>query len=179
MTISVKMINDQVRKISETNTLLDMLLEFEKILDDCDLYAYKNWILGELVEGPKLSRHWISAKFIYPQNKMPDPDGAGRLLARDFLVKFHKDTLITPVKVRSFDDVKVEMRADGTQRYRAKTKSQPIWVVEIHMPRKFVDEFSTDIVQADEDAYVDMEAMNAQSSQPGAQSAEGDFDEFA
>lgn len=162
MTISVKMINDLIRKISETNTLLDMLLEFEKILDDCDLYAYKNWILGELVEGPQLSRHWVSAKFMYPQHQMPDPDGAKRLLARGFLVQYHKDTLITPVKVKSFDDIKVEMRPDGTQRYKTKTKSEPVWIVQIHIPRKFVDQFSTEIVQADEDSYVDMEALNTE-----------------
>jgi hypothetical protein len=162
MTISVKMINDQIRKISETNTLLDMLLEFEKVLDDCNLYAYKNWIFGELVEGPKLSRHWISAKFMYKHNQMPDPDGAKRLLARDILVKFRKDTLLTPVKVKSFDDIKIEIRPDGSQRHRTKTVSNPVWIVEICMPRKFVDEFFTDIVEADEDAYVDMESLNVQ-----------------
>ena len=30
MTISVKLLNDHIKKISETNSLLDMLLEFEK-----------------------------------------------------------------------------------------------------------------------------------------------------
>jgi hypothetical protein len=156
------MVNDQIRKISETNTLLDMLLEFEKVLDDCNLYAYKNWISGELVEGPKLGRHWISAKFMYPYQDMPDPAGAKRLLARQCLVKFAKDTLITPVKVKSFDDVTLEMRPDGTQRYKTKTKSEPVWVVEIKMPRKFVDEFATEVVEADEDSYVDTENMNAE-----------------
>lgn len=162
MTISVKLVNDQIRKISETNTLLDMLLEFEKVLDDCDLYAYKNWLQGELVEGPSLGRHWISAKFMYPRHQMPDPDGAKRLLARQCLVKFREDTLITPVKVKSFDDVKLEMRPDGSQRYKTRTKSEPVWVVEIRMPRKFVDEFATEVVEADEDSYVDTENMNAE-----------------
>lgn len=162
MTISVKMVNDQIRKISETNTLLDMLLEFEKVLDDCNLYAYKNWILGELVEGPHLGRHWITAKFMYPHNDMPDPAGAKRLLARQCLVKFRKDKLITPVKVKSFDDVTLEMRPDGTQRYKTKTKTEPVWVVEISMPRKFVDEFATEVVEADEDSFVDTENMNAE-----------------
>ena len=43
MTISVQLLNDQIKKVSDTNTLLDMLLEFEKVLEDVDLYAYKNW----------------------------------------------------------------------------------------------------------------------------------------
>ena len=62
MTIAVKMLNDHIKKISETNTLLDMLLEFEKVLDTADIYAYKNWIKGEVLEGPKLNRHWVTVK---------------------------------------------------------------------------------------------------------------------
>ena len=36
MTIALKVLNDQIKKISDTNTLLDMLLEFEKVLDSVD-----------------------------------------------------------------------------------------------------------------------------------------------
>ena len=46
MTIAVKILNDQIKKISETNTLLDMLLELEKTLDGMDLDAFKNWDKG-------------------------------------------------------------------------------------------------------------------------------------
>lgn len=162
MTIAVKMLNDQVKKISDTNTLLDMLLEFEKVLDTSDIYAYKNWIKGEVIEGPKLSRHWVSVKLMYPYKSMPDPDGAKRLIARDCLIKYSKDTLITPVKVQAFGDVTQEVRPDGSIRYKAKTKSEPIWVVEIKMPRRYVDEFASEVVEADEDSYVDTESLNAE-----------------
>ena len=30
------------------------LLDFERVLDKNHLYAYENWVKGELVEGPKL-----------------------------------------------------------------------------------------------------------------------------
>lgn len=162
MTIAVKMLNDHIKKISDTNTLLDMLLEFEKVLDTSDIYAYKNWIKGEVLEGPKLSRHWVTVKLMYPYESMPDPDGAKRLVARDCLVKYHKDTLITPVKVKRFDDVTLETRPDGSTRYKAKTKSEPIWVVEVKMPRRYVDEFASEVVEADEDSYVDTESLNAE-----------------
>lgn len=162
MTIAVKMLNDHIKKISETNTLLDMLLEFEKVLDTSDIYAYKNWIKGEVLEGPKLNRHWVTVKLMYPYESMPDPDAAKRLIARDCLVKYHKDTLITPVKVKSFDDVTLEAQPDGSTRYKAKTKSEPIWVVEIKMPRRYVDEFAREVVEADEDSYVDTESLNAE-----------------
>lgn len=162
MTISVKMLNDSIKKVSETNTLLDMLLEFEHVLDNLELYAYKNWIKGEVLEGPTLDRHWVGVKLMYREKDMPDPDGAKRILARGGLVKYVQETLLTPRKVRTFDDVTVEVTPDGRNRYKARTDSHPVWVVEIKLPRKYVDEFSTDAVQADEDAYVDLESLNSE-----------------
>lgn len=162
MTISVKMVNDQIKKISETNTLLDMLLEVEKVLDSCDLYAYANWKKGEVLEGPALERHWVNVKLLYPYNDMPDPEGAKRLIARQCLVDYKKDTLLTPVDIKSFDDVEVEVRPDGSTRYKTRTKSEPVWVVELKIPRKYVDEFSTAVVEADQDSFVDTEDTNTE-----------------
>ena len=34
MTISVKILNDKIEEVSKSNTLLDMLMEFEKTLDE-------------------------------------------------------------------------------------------------------------------------------------------------
>ena len=164
MTIAVKMLNDSIKKISETNTLLDMLLEFEKVLDTTDVYAYKNWIKGEVLEGPILERHWVTVKLMYRQKDMPDPEGARRIMARGGLVKYYEDTLLTPRKVRNFDDLTVNITPDGRTRYKTKTKSEPVWVVEVKIPRRYVDEFATEIVEADEDSYVDMESLNSDSS---------------
>jgi len=183
MTISVKMVNDQIKKISETNTLLDMLLEVEKVLDSCDLYAYANWKKGEVLEGPTLERHWVNVKLLYPYNEMPDPEGAKRLLARQCLVDYKKETLLTPVKVRNFDDVEVTVRPDGSTRYKTRTESQPVWVVELKIPRKYVDEFSTAVIEADEDSYVDTEDTNTETdleaqqlvAPPEQQPAQGAF----
>jgi hypothetical protein len=158
------MVNDQIKKISETNTLLDMLLEVEKVLDSCDLYAYANWKTGEVLEGPTLERHWVNVKLLYPYNEMPDPEGAKRLLARQCMVEFKKETLLTPVKVKTFDDVEVEVRPDGSTRYKTRTESQPVWVVELKIPRKYVDEFSTAVIEADADSFVDTEDTNTETA---------------
>ena len=40
----------------------------------------------------------------------------------------------------------MEMRKDGRSRYKAKTNSEPCWVVSIDMPRRFVDEFNSEKV---------------------------------
>ncbi|MDA8842097.1 hypothetical protein N9N08_00295 [bacterium] len=161
MTISANILNDNIKVVSENNTLLDMLLEFEKTLDSLDLYAFKNWHKGEILEGPNLRRHYVNVKLMYPYESMPDPEGAKRLMARDCLVKYKKDTLITPRKVKTFDDVEVDTRPNGQTRYKAKTKSQPVWVVSVDMPRRYVDEFSKDVVEVDNNKFVDMEDVKA------------------
>ncbi len=162
MTIAVKMVNDTIKMISETNSLFDMLLQFEKVLAEIDLYAFRNWFKGEILEGPTLKRHYVVVKLLYGINEMPDPEGAKRLMARGCLVSYEKDTLVTPKKVRGYSDINIETRADGTNRYRAKPQSDPVWVVTVEMPRRYVDEFITDVVETDADAYVDTEAMNTE-----------------
>jgi hypothetical protein len=93
---------------------------------------------------------------------MPDPYGAKRLMARDCMVKFHKDVLLSPRKVKTFDDVDIHTNADGSVRRKAKTQRQNVWVVEIKMPRRYVDEFDTEVVQAAEDSYIDTESLNTE-----------------
>ena len=168
MTISAKVLNDSIKEISDSNSLLDMLLEFEKTLDSLDLYAFKNWMKGEILEGPSLKRHYVNVKLIYPYKDMPDPDGAKRLIARDCLVEFKKDTLIRPKKVQSFNDVTLEKRPDGSTRYKPKTLTEPVWVVSIDMPRRYVDEFVSDVVEVDDSKFVDMEDEDLNSQNQAA-----------
>ena len=105
---------------------------------------------------------------------MPDPDGAKRLIARDCLVEYKKDTLIKPVKVKTYDDVQVDIAPDGRSRYKAKTSSEPCWVVSIDMPRKYVDEFSSENVEVEEDQYVNMDDIGKENELP-VQNAQQDL----
>ena len=41
---------DNIRSIDKNGTLLDILLEFERVLDEAGLYAYKNWSLVKLLK---------------------------------------------------------------------------------------------------------------------------------
>lgn len=155
---TVKIINDNIRKISETNTLLDMLLEFEGVLDQFDMYAYKNWNKGEVVAGPKLGRYFIEVTLMYPHEDMPDPEAILRLRKNDCEVSFKKDKLLKPRKIKSVEDTEVRVRQNVPRRV-AKTEQHDIWLVEIKMPRRFVDEFSLEQIEAAEDSYVDMESI--------------------
>jgi hypothetical protein len=161
---TAKLINDNTKKISDTNTLLDMLLEFEGVLDDIELYAYKNWSKGEVIAGPNLGRYFIEVALMYPENDMPDPDAILRLRKNDCQVKMYKDQLVTPKKIESFDDTEVVVRGDQPRRV-AKKDTSTVWVVEIKMPRRYVDEFSKEQVEAAEDAYIDMESIQSAKDQ--------------
>ena len=157
---TLKIINDNIRKVSDTNTLLDMLLEFEGVLDSFDIYAYRNWQKGEIVEGPELSRYFIEVAVMYPYKDMPDPDAIRRLEANQCEVTMTKDKLVRPGKVRSLEDTEIKMRQDQPRRV-AKPVTEDVWIVNIKMPRRFVDEFSTEQIEAAEDAYVDMEDVSS------------------
>ncbi len=106
-----------------------ILKDFERVLEEMDLYVYDNWIDGELAYGPKVDRHWITAAFMWPQDKMPDPTGGQRLLDLGCKVHFEKSHLVEPRPIRTHDDFR-----PGTKKGRLDRK--PIWIVEIRMPKK-------------------------------------------
>jgi len=143
---------DNLRDIDKNGTLLDILLEFESVLDKQGLYAYKNWKLGEIAEGPKLSRYWLHTKLMYPYKKMPDPKGAMRLDAIGCEIEFNRATLKTPITPKSPTDL--------DQNGKPKMKSHDVWLIDVWMPRKFVDEFSDDKIKLGDDE-VDMEELNS------------------
>ena len=134
-----KTINDTVaalKRVDDNVTSLDMLLEFEKTLDNASLYAYQNWMDGELVQGPEINRYWFETTWMYPKNKMPDPSGGMRLVKYGCKVEYKEDVFKEPSRVLSPEDL-----APGKENMkRAKLKKNDVWLITIKMPRKFVDE---------------------------------------
>lgn len=122
-----------VEQVYDSNTAFQILKDFERVIDDLDVYVYANWEDGELLAGPNITRHWITCKFMWDRNKMPDPMGGKRLLDYDCKVSFKKDYIIKPRKIRNPDDVR-----PGTK--KGKLDKHPVWVVEIQMPKKLVAE---------------------------------------
>jgi len=144
---------ENINRINGNETLLDLLLEFEKILDETGIYAYKNWSIGEVVEGPLLERHWFSVTLMYPYKNMPDPDAMRRLTKQGCTVDYVKEQIEIPVKVKSLADI-----AD-LQSKTPKTEKKDIWLVKIEMPRRFIENFddrSLEISGKD----IDMQALN-------------------
>lgn len=118
-----------VEGIYENNTNLAVLKDFERVLDTMDMYAYENWIDGELAYGPQVDRHWITAGFMWPKNNMPNPVAAKRLTELGCKVKYEKSFIVEPRKIKTPEDYR-----PGTKKGRLDRK--PIWIVEIQMPKK-------------------------------------------
>lgn len=113
----------------ENNTSLAILKDFERVLDEMDVYAYENWEDGELAYGPQVDRHWITAGFMWPEKQMPNPIAGQRLQDLGCRIKYEKSHLVEPRKIRTPDDIR-----PGTK--KGKLDRKPIWIVEIQMPKK-------------------------------------------
>ena len=81
------------KKIYMSEASLQTMMDIERVLDSLDIYAFKNWKKGELVEGPVLKKHWVESTFMWPKKSMPDPDGAKRLLGYNGVVTYEQAKL--------------------------------------------------------------------------------------
>jgi len=121
-----------IETIYSTNSTLSALKDFERVLDEMNMYVYKNWQDGELAFGPKIDRHFITASFMWPRERMPDPMAAKRLLEFGCKIKYERTHLLEPRKIKSPDDFR-----PGTR--KGKIDRSTVWVVEITMPKKLVE----------------------------------------
>lgn len=118
-----------IQDLYENNSSLAVLKDFERVLDEMDMYAYENWENGELAYGPKVDRHWITAGFMWPQDKMPNPIAGKRLTELGCKLTYQKSHLLEPRQIRTEADIR-----PGTKKGLLDRK--PIWIVEITMPKK-------------------------------------------
>ena len=149
-----------IESIYDSNTSFQVLKDFERVLDELDIYVYANWKDGELAEGPVIERHWVTCSFMWNRDNMPDPMGGSRLLDYDCKVSYAKSHLIVARKIEEPDDIR-----PGTK--KGKLDRKPTWIVKIQMPRKLIADIYTGYI---EDAYID--PTNAPTPTPEEQPAE-------
>jgi len=130
-----------VESIYDSNTSFNVLKDFERVLDEMDIYVYKNWKDGEIAIGPKIDRHWVTCSFFWDQDKMPDPMGGKRLLDYDCKIKYKKSHIVEPRKIEKQDDIR-----PGTK--KGKLDRRPIWMVEIQMPKKLIADIYTGYIES-------------------------------
>jgi hypothetical protein len=119
---------DSVKKIYMSDSALSMLMDFERVLDSLDIYAFPNWKMGELVEGPMIKRYWVTCKFMWPRDRMPDPRGGQRLLPYGARITYEKTSVKMPVKIENPGDFR-----PGS--HKGKLVDVPIWYVDITLPK--------------------------------------------
>lgn len=122
-----------VKGIMTSDGTMSTLLDFERVLSEADIYAFKNWELGELVDGPIIRRYEVICTFMWPSGIMPDPRGAKRLLPLGCTVKFKKTTLKVPVEIKDPSDFK-----PGT--HYPKLIDRKVWLVNIIMPKALMND---------------------------------------
>ena len=120
-----------VQSLYAMGPTLSILKDFERVLDELDVYVFKNWEDGELLSGPNDSRHFVTCSFMWPADKMPDPAGGKRLLDRGCKVTYKRDELMKPRQIKSPEDYR-----PGTT--KGKIDAHDIWVVEIKMPKALI-----------------------------------------
>lgn len=120
-----------IKKIYMSDNSLNMLLDFERVLDNVDIYTFPNWDKGELVDGPKIGKYFVSCKFMWPYRKMPDPKGAKRLIPYGVKIKYSNTTIKIPAEIKSSDDYR-----PGT--HKGKLVPVKVWLVDILMPKNLM-----------------------------------------
>ena len=140
---------ENTKAIFMTDSSLNTLLDFERVLDELDLYVFSHWKEGELVEGPVYEKYFVTCTFMWPYKLMPDPRGGERLLDYDCEVYYSKDQLEYPIKVKTPDDFE-----PGTK--MPKMGKKPVWLVTVVMPKKLMQEIQQGSLDL-ESATLDLE----------------------
>lgn len=159
MATDIKDIIENIKTISLTDSAINSLLDFERVIDELDVYAFANWKRGELVKGPVYEKYFITCTFMWPYKLMPDPRAGERLLDYGCEVRYKKDHLQFPIKVKDPDDFK-----PGTK--VAKQARVPVWLVEVVMPKQLMQEINQGSLEL-ESGTIDVEDIE-QSYETGA-----------
>lgn len=141
-----------IKGIYTSDGTMSTLLDFERVLDESDLYAFKNWKFGELVDGPILKRYEVVATFMWPEALMPDPRGAKRLLPLGCRVKFKRAKIKLPIEIKEPADYKA-----GT--HYPKMIERPVWLVNIVIPKQLMSDIKEGSVDV-ANQTIDMEDLD-------------------
>jgi hypothetical protein len=152
MPANIRDLLKNTQDIFMTDSAVSTLLDFERVCDELDLYAFANWKSGELVEGPIYEKYFVKCTFMWPYKKMPDPKGAARLGEYDCDITYKRDTFEHPMKVKTPNDF-----APGTK--VPKTQKSAVWLVEIVMPKKLMSDIQQGALEL-ESGTVDMEDID-------------------
>jgi hypothetical protein len=152
MPTDIKDVIQNIEQIYGSNNALNLLKDFERVLDELDVYVYDNWIDGELVSGPKESRYFVECTFMWPTETMPEPKGGMVLLDYGCKVQFAESKIAKVRKIRKPEDIR-----PGTR--KGKIDVEDIWMVKISMPKKLMHDINRGYTELDRNKIEDIIGM--------------------
>lgn len=140
-----------VKGIMTSDGSMSTLLDYERVLDEADLYAFRNWINGELVQGPITGRYTVKCVFMWPYKLMPDPSAVKRLLNIGCNIKWGKGKIRVPIEVKDYEDF-----VAGTM--YPKMIKKTVWFIQIEIPKELMNEIKEGSIDL-ADQTIDLEEI--------------------
>jgi hypothetical protein len=145
----IKDIISNIEQIYGSNNSLNLLKDFERVIDELDVYVFDHWIDGELVDGPRESRYFVECTFMWPKDNLPEPDGGKRLLEYGCRVQVAESKIAQVRKIRKPDDIR-----PGTR--KGKIDQKDIWLIKISMPKKLMSDINKGYTELDRNKIEDI-----------------------
>lgn len=126
-------VSNHLENIYFSPTLMKVLVDFERVLDEGELFAHDNWIMGELVDGPNIDRYAIRCVFMYPEKLMPNMKGTKRLVKLGCKFKTKKTSIKVRLELVDPTDYTMEDVPE-------KQVKRNVFLVEITVPKELMNE---------------------------------------
>jgi|TARA_E500000075_G_C6941027_1_gene294463 hypothetical protein len=171
---SIKDVIANIEQIYGSNNSLNLLKDFERVVDELDLYVFENWMDGELAAGPKEDRYFIECTFMWPKDRMPEPAGGKRLLEYGCKVAYAESAISKVRRIKTPDDIR-----PGTR--KGKIDIEEVWMVKIKMPKALMKNVDRGYTNLDKNKVQDIlsNSTAVQNPEPVEQTAQGTPDEEA
>jgi hypothetical protein len=184
------MADNFLKRLSDSSSLTDVMIQMEDFMDSLDLYVFKNWFEGEIVDGPNVSRYWVSMTLKYEYKDMPDPAGGLRLLKHGAKVRFRQSkeedtetkTSLNQTEIQRIMTTQTQpgqaFLPDGAMNmpgYPEQLPLKKIWLVDIEIPRQFIEDLEDDELDLyDKDTEDEAAPFKSQTADKDADNSEED-----
>jgi hypothetical protein len=143
------MTDKTIKRLTDSSNLIDVLVQIENFFDSLDLYVFKNWLEGEVVQGPNIQRYWVEIVLRYNYREMPDPQGGLRLLKHNARIRYEMKTETVAEKP------KVNTTNADNKEEKLETKEEKYWLVHVRIPRRHIEELYDDDLELYDDDVED------------------------
>jgi len=125
-----------IKQLFQHDDLVDVLIAIEDFLDILGMYSFENWEKGQVV-GSEIKKYYTILTLKYPYDDMPNPKFKKILEKYKCIVNFREADDYLPIdNPKETDDTYIDKE---TGLRKNKIKKEKIWLVEIMIPRKYIE----------------------------------------